>query len=69
MRAESRANRKSRKDVSFLLADDTEVTPMEARIEMPSKHLILLTSARSKKLGGTWVRAPVAKDEDYFPGT
>ncbi len=42
---------------------------MEARIEMPSKHLIPLNSAHSEKLGARWVRAPGGKDEDYFPGT
>jgi hypothetical protein len=41
---------------------------MEARIEMPSNP-ILLNSAHSEKLGARGLRAPGAKDEDYFPGT
>jgi hypothetical protein len=42
---------------------------MEARIEMASKHLILVNSAYSEEIRSTRVRAPGAKDEDYFPGT
>jgi hypothetical protein len=39
---------------------------MEARIEMPSKHLIPLNGAHSEKLGARWVRAPGGKTKIIF---
>lgn len=41
---------------------------MEARIEMPSKHFDAPQLCSPREIRSTRVRAPGAKDEDYFPG-